>query len=186
MALIAHALIALVPYHPRMEKVSRIFTTTARILFHNSWETKLWKIAEALFRISSMTKSSRETQNDHCPYLLVPDHHFFSNFQKLRDLFHPWVVSARRYQATITCVLIATPVHASSYLCPHTETTIHRWNRVSSVGCTPAYGRCVSPNTVTRTISPPTKIEFLMFCTLNLFGSGTLKEENRDAYTCSG
>ncbi len=46
------------------------------------------------------------------------------------------------------------------------KATIHRWNRMSAIGCSPAYGRCgfrysfryiMSPNTVTRTINPAKK-----------------------------
>ena len=44
--------------HHRMEKVQRNFTTTGRILFHNSRK----KIADALFRISSMHNSFQFTQ----------------------------------------------------------------------------------------------------------------------------
>jgi hypothetical protein len=40
---------------------------------------------------------------------------------------------------------------------------------------------CV-PNTVTRTMHPLKKIELLMCCTLNLSGSGTLKEGKPHTY----
>jgi hypothetical protein len=39
-------------YHPRTAEASGIFTTTGRILILQQLERKLWKIADAFFRIS--------------------------------------------------------------------------------------------------------------------------------------
>jgi hypothetical protein len=78
-----------------MANDSGIFTTTVRIPFYNSWKQKLWKIGDALLRISSKTSSFQYNLGLYCPYSLVPDPQNFLNFQKSWD--HSWVARNLRH-----------------------------------------------------------------------------------------